>query len=1109
MTAQDDAVGQRAIQGAGDALGFVLAMDDFKTKVKDALGEDSQTYAGLADVAENFPPGVIEALPRIRTAEERRQEELAAQAAARAATATEEEEKKEEPEKKSGWSSFIGKLTGKERKERKEEREEEREEERKKEAAQKEAESLWKSARNDMLALSSDHHYYVDSLMDWALEMGAPLSDREESQTWRMHQYMDPSFVVGQAQKDLKIAIGTNARSMREFALGYTELAEALAVEDIPAFTKLLHKHIFSQQENAPETANMIRATLLDDYDATSLLDLALQQVSDRTEQANLIQSLADAETRSGFFGAPGFESIFPRLMDEALAEEFPLPPSVLKTVMTKAGPEAGLQEALDATDYGTRAAKRFAHDSASHAALLNNILGVLTGETSENIQSVVKNYARLNAATAPTQDILQDTAQKDGVPLLRALWNQAQDAPIKGTLGEEILRQAQDPAATSAAMPLVLGTGLAQDWEDSSAFLRLRTTIEEDVLPNLNTWSAQSAAQTISWFFERADADASSTQSYKKALTKTNGWLHRVMGSPDISEAARQEWLTVFLAPFAHEAVKANILLEAASNSHGNKVPLETLGTNLVSARPRIMPDTVIDTPHDFSNIWYNPEEQSIYGVTSTGCHKLAGDMSIEDATAVIDAIDRAGSFQHESGALFRADGIDRINMHKDEDGELQCTFVWRQQTAPAHIDDATRRDILTRKDFLHLSDSDADSTVSINMKNIALITTYEDSMLIMDKYGNDEIVDTLDMSLLPSHFTPIGSATLINPENLRMIVIDDKRGDVMLKIESDTFGKFLPSIARAEDEEDGYIHIKASPQERAALSRALSRTPGYFDIFDNDQWFNIAQAGYVIFDNDPNATTFYCRTEDAGARNRISLELGASPQHVQEFKNSLASMPQIISAGNNAFFYGPAMQSMTMDAQKKELKVVCQDDTLPPLPISGRDGMRALAAFAQQPGTLQCTANTVLNLEKTNTLQSFDGGRKMRALHSGSMTDISLPPSRPWPVQQGDILQQALEQLEQYLSGIFNDASATPGTPGVQADRILDALENTGRQRNTAGEYTAKLVSSMRGYRPPPAPVTPEGFNDNLKDATRRIASDRPQPQKKNTPSTQQGPY
>lgn len=196
-------------------------------------------------------------------------------------------------------------------------------------AARQRKRQEWQDAQDQITALQSDRHYYVDSLMDWVGD--GLVSDKPDDA--QMRGYQNPRKIAQLAAQDHAAETAQDIAAMQQRMALYTSLATLIDTQHIAEFAASL-PILFEQ----PDTAFMrrIRDTLLQDYQVVSFAELALTKVKNRDDQWLLFKTALEHEPELKFTGLKKRGEILDRIRVETEKKHNPLNEKALRLARKK-----------------------------------------------------------------------------------------------------------------------------------------------------------------------------------------------------------------------------------------------------------------------------------------------------------------------------------------------------------------------------------------------------------------------------------------------------------------------------------------------------------------------------------------------------------------------------------------------------------------------------------------------------------------------------------------------------------------------------------------------------------------------------------------------------
>lgn len=196
-------------------------------------------------------------------------------------------------------------------------------------AARQRKRQEWQEARDQITALQSDRHYYVDSLMDW---VGNTLAS-ESTDDAQMQGYQNPRRIAALAAQDHAAAMARDTAAMQQRMMLYTSLATYIDTQAVTEFAATL-PILFEK----PDTAIMrqLRETLLQDYQVVSFAELALTKIKNRDDQLLLFRAALEVEPELKFTGLKKRGEILDRIREETEKKHKPLSDKALRLARKK-----------------------------------------------------------------------------------------------------------------------------------------------------------------------------------------------------------------------------------------------------------------------------------------------------------------------------------------------------------------------------------------------------------------------------------------------------------------------------------------------------------------------------------------------------------------------------------------------------------------------------------------------------------------------------------------------------------------------------------------------------------------------------------------------------
>ncbi len=278
----------------GDLAGFVLGLQDFNAKAEAAFGKGSAFQKAAAAIPPGLPAGLQESLPEISSLDT----DILSRIEQDKQLLKIEESLKKPSLSVASWFH------------RKEKQQQE---------LALDMRRQTHAVRDEILCLQSDRHYYIDSFMDWVADTLAPEMADENGTApdagIKMLQYQNPLHIIGHADADHKTAVETKTAVLRDAALRYSRLAEAIDRQDAHDIFRLIDMVYPSVTTHDSKALQNI---LLQDYHAASLPEIILKQMRSKPSRDFLLQQLR-YKVQAGELAIPGLEreSILQRIVHE------------------------------------------------------------------------------------------------------------------------------------------------------------------------------------------------------------------------------------------------------------------------------------------------------------------------------------------------------------------------------------------------------------------------------------------------------------------------------------------------------------------------------------------------------------------------------------------------------------------------------------------------------------------------------------------------------------------------------------------------------------------------------------------------------------------------
>lgn len=1055
---KDEATALSLITEMGDAAGFVLSLQDFRTKSEEAFGKDNAFLKAVAGISDSLPAKLQEPLPTLTIPVEEAEEEAPPLPVV-------VEPKKEEKKWWSSASSWFKKDT-------KELAAAEEEKAKKEEAA--DIYRKWRLVQTEILGLQSDRHYYIDSFMDWVGDTLTPKPLDENGRTpdvsGKMLQYQDPTYIISLAQGDYQEVVEGKARALREVALSYSRVASAVDRQDIEALKQELKENV-CPKKTTPES-DLLKKILLDDYQCKSIDELILTRIKSRKAQAELlpIPFIALPKTeRLRFADAKGPMDIFEKFLKLVLDEKDPLPPSVLTHVMHDLTrfyetPAEGFALAVDHPVDGTplqRVARRFKKDTKTQIGATNALLEGMGGKPLAGTYVPFYESIENKDAQALLASLRKIETDKSALEIL-SLWHLCHPGE---SLLTNIVSVSADPVIMASLLEQSLNAGMLDELRVGDNYKKVNSrssVMDTYIMPHLDKFPVDTARRLIAHSFSTGGLDG-----YRERLSQAgNNWLEEAVSS-NIGDDMKTLWVAALLEPFESDIVKANILAAAAGNASTKKATqlLSNIEENLIGENIRLSDGKILCNLQRVANIWYNSASKTIH-YTAQGqgqSNVLLDGVSAEDGEEILSLIRRRGNFLTERGGLFKPENIDTISVKGGK-----ASISWYRVLGSLNTDTTTLAALQKRKDFLHVNDDNGDVS-SYNLSSICLLKKQADgTTLMIDKYGAHSVLTgTLTMPADP-RFIDIDSTTKFNPENASLMRINAAEGTFEFRIESTDFEKLL-------DQRTGEFFYTLNVGDTKSLSHLKAQLKKLPDVHtpDNgafsDLYFNMKALGYLALDK--KSSGFYCKrycpTHKPGF-------IQVSSEMAESILTGIGKKPGVMMV-DDLLVHENSIDDAFYSARKKKLQFVIGHE-IQEVPASLTEGQAML---------------TKLAANKEFYTVSYDGIFPADVIHYDRVTLVkqdtadnntyAITENSPFPVglstQDSEKLFTHAEQ--QGLKKARHDAKVAPWTPGIGATikilmpltvRVAPAIDQTSPQALLAqalGKQTANDNVSKKSLK------------------------------------------
>jgi hypothetical protein len=902
---KDETKAVSLIAQMGDSAGFVLSLQDFKARAEAAFGKDNSFQKTIATITDVLPASLQEPLPQLP--------ESAQTVLPRAL----KDNQPIKPEEKEKWFKAVSNWFNKEEKLR--------------EKNDRNFRLQLRAVKAEILGLQGERHYYIDSFMDWVADTLVPEAPNDNGKApdnlAKMLQYQNPGYVIALAHSDHRDVVDGKSKIIREAALEYSRLANAIDRQDVTGILGALKSAYPAKSTQNSETFKKI---LFEDYQSASLTELVLKHIGGSASRYELLKQSCDivAKEPLTFTTAKTPQKIFEKFLRLALDENDPLDPAALYLTLStlRKQKEVSIQDLAFSADPGfpnvfQRVVERFKDDIPAQKAVLTALL--TKNDTDSKAAGVAAGYVALHECLRhkdeeAIKEVLSDIGKWKSAQEVISLWQLCHPG---SSLLEEIRSVSADPEVKGALLGRSVSAGLLGEikidgnypygygWQ-SSAARKFEKLMQEDILPALDTFPIHTARLLIAHTFSTGGL-----QGLRNLLTtpQHSSWLAQIVFS-GISDQKKAEWVAAFLEPFPSDIVKTNILAEAARNQLTDLrsgMALSSLEKNLVGENIRLTEDKILCNLPRIANIWYSSDSETLRYTVQGQSHTLLENVAPDMAGEILSLIQRRGDFMEEKDGLFKPENIDAI--HHNNNG---ATISWHRAEGALNADAATLEKLKKQRGFLHVTDLQTGNLSSYNIASICLLQKMEDgAWLMVDKYGTSHVLDgQIGGALLPQP----GSA-YFNPDNASIIRLNPNKNSFEFRVESADFEKLMDAdsnqffytvtLSDAEDLSDLQKSIEANADIHAPNKETL---PGLY--------FNMKALGYLAFDE--KASGFYCRKYSPTNKPGF-IQVDADTDMAEEIMDGISKESNVIRVGD-LLAHEDSIDDAYYNASKEKLQFV-----------------------------------------------------------------------------------------------------------------------------------------------------------------------------------------
>lgn len=934
---EQDAVA--ALTRLGDAAGFVLTIQDFRSLAETSFGRDGAFAQAVAAIEPGFPKKILEELPEIKLP--------GADAPAIAAPPPPPPpppEPQKPASKKKWWSPgtwFEGDDDGAANAE---------------EEAQRRIDEIkrhWRLVRSELISLQSDRHYYIDSFMDWVGETLAPEGGAEDPDAAKlMEKYQNPQVVIDLALRDYAEVMEVKAGQLRDRALLYSKTAALVDEQRIAEFSAMLPA-LFPKTETA-ETAQ-VKALLLQDYGVASFAEMALDRTARRDEQLLLLKTALVHENEFRLSGLSTPAQHFERVLRETLMAQDPLDSEALTVVIgkMKTGKPGDDNKLIGLDAAGPSVFERIATRFADRPEEMEKALGhVLHGLASQPLR--VERQLREFVTAVQAQDAkklgsVMSAIGATGAQAFKGLWALAYPGV---SLSGEIAKAAKDTAGLSALSGIALTAGLYDEFKvNSNAALgdakNALGFLGNKVMPEHGDFSLTVARRFIATAFAGGGLDL-----LRQELTRPGGWLEQAAASR-LAPEGRVSWVAALLEPWPSGIVKSNILAEASASAKNPaaKAALESMEKNLVGENVRLDDGRILTNLSRVANIWYDADSKVMRLTVNGTSHTVMDEVSPQTAQEILAHIKRkAPGFESEYDGLYNPENIDRIVTTKNG-----TTISWANHTGVLNVPESTIAALHRHPSYMHVENADTQQTHSINLKTVTLLQPLSDGThLLVDKYGAAQIVEG-KVSVAAGGGLLDLNGTYFNPRNASILSLDHAKGTLDFRAESNDFEDLLESAAPGQY----FYSVALSQEDLKKVEKAVRDAPAIASPGGSlsGMYFNMEALGYMTYADDRETGFSVRKFGPARKPGFIAAEENLAAAVFQ----GLAANPDLVAAGNT-ITHRSLIDDAYYNADKQTFYMVLSNDILR-IECSEAEAYAVLKKLSKEPGFTTVGASVISN--------------------------------------------------------------------------------------------------------------------------------------------------
>jgi hypothetical protein len=1082
---KDEVAAISAVTQLGPAAGFVLTIGDFSNRVKTTFGENSAVAKHIAKFTSPYPPGVLEDLPEVS-------DKNANFLSPDVPDAPEIERPKPAEKKKSSggiWSFVKGAFDDPAAEAAEAQR-----------LAEEKMEK-WRKVRDDMIGLTSNKHYYVDAVMDYigqALDETTP----PDVDTEIMLAYKHPQFIIDRATEDFDAVNMNKSAGIRATAARYAKIASLFEKkESVPAMLdamERLHTGVNESQEA------FMRKVLFKDMGIASFSDYALNHVTDAAVQFSLLKKAVALEKTLALKYALPVKEIFEKVLTRVTDAKDPLDPEALAIVQDGLGigsPADIVRQKIDIGDAMLRLMQRYDEDKAVTA--LNHL--VSPGLGGVNISGQIATFIGLKAAfdknDAATVASIFSAGTPPDVKTIKSLW--------KLCFADETDSILQNVSSMAHALPRFSALGAIQNgitggWFDELHLTNKSSSQQIDAVLGFfgdHFLSGSMDLPTARLFLTTAIKDTGAIELRQRLSGQENGmtnWLERVLSNPGITAADKLSWTALLLKPLKNDYERANTLYAASLKAgdpavrhallrmersfFGDNVPVGDKTVANIRDAACVKAERPIEA---------NKKGMNINLIFGSKQHTLAEGLSEAEAREALAVIARRGPFIPGHDSLLNPLKVDKI-IFKDrepaKDGPKvrdtgvafvcgrthECEFKIPRDNHDINNLNTTHRQFIIvesdgprKKDAADGSKTRNSDRTAINIDAIAVIKKLDankaqtpeeaeedrragitDYTMIMDILGDFvQAKGKLTGQLPQAGVVQISDGTYVNIRNASMISIDEEKGTIGVRIESEEFKNCLKGYFESDD---AFLEFDATPRAIKEIRRAIEDNNKYAAHLDNsvtprkEIYFNFERLGHMMLGQNDNGDYGFS-VSVAGEYEKTAFVPARNKEAAIKIFKSCASAPALVRIDQTVLEPSSILQAF-YNYNQDSLCLVTSHGQHTFVNVKPRDGLYVLNELCTKLGFIPAQtvpANTVSGLAVAEAINPH----LVAAVSSSRQRDTTEICSQSVLIStgmsQGDVAAWLKNLAEQGRDSCGLDAAVRRigAAPVMRADMLVDA--------------------------------------------------------------------